>query len=228
MSRYARADPTSKRWRGFHERARSGSPGRAYDVARVIARPWVRLLYGPRCIGAEKVPAPAIVAANHFSNLDPFVVALCLPARVRFMGKAELFESRLAGVLPRLGAFPVLRGQGDEETFDTAHAVLEQGDVLVMFPEGSRSAPGELRDPKPGVGRLALESGVPVVPTAISGSEEVRRWKRLRFPSITVRYGEPMSFDRVEQPTRDQAQEAAERVFDEVRRLHADVQREGR
>ena len=205
----------------FHEHARNRPPGRPYDLARLLLGPFVRLLYRPRCAGADRVRAPAIVAPNHFSYLDPFFVAICLPHKVRFMGKSELFESPLRLLLPHLGAFPVRRGEGDEETFRTANAILAQGGVVVMYPEGGRSPAGELGDPKPGVGRLALESGAPVVPAAIVGSEEIRTGWRPRFPSVSVRFGEPIEFHRATSPGREQAQAAAEAVFDRVRELYA-------
>lgn len=207
----------------YYEHARTRRPGRLYDLARLLLSPPVRLLYRPRCVGADRVTAPAIVAPNHFSLLDPFFIAICLPHKVRFMAKSELYDSPLRVVLPHLGAFPVRRGEGDEETFRTAHAILAQGGLVVMYPEGGRSSPGELGDPKPGVGRLARESGVPVFPSAIVGSEDTRKWWKLRFPRVTVRYGDPVTFERVERPSRDDAQAAAEDVFERVRRLHADA-----
>ena len=97
-----------------------------------------------------------------------------------------------------------------------------------MYPEGGRSRTGGLGEPRPGVGRLALESGVPVIPVAIHGSKSVRRWKRLRFPKVTVQYGEPMSFGVVESPTRDQQLEVATQVFDAVRTMYTALEEKGR
>jgi 1-acyl-sn-glycerol-3-phosphate acyltransferase len=126
------------------------------------------------------------------------------------------------------GVFPVRRGHHDEEAFKTAHAVLARGDVVVMYAEAGRSRSGELGKPRHGLGRLALESGAPVVPTAIAGSERARNWKRLQFPKVTVQFGEPIRFERVAEPTKDQAQEASELVFDRVRVLHGPLRTEGR
>ncbi len=105
------------------------------------------------------------------------------------------------------------RGHRDEEAFKTAHAVLARGGMVVMYCEGGRSRTGELGEAKPGIGRLALESGAPVVPTAMVGSEKVRDWKRLQFPKVTVQFGEPIRFERVENPTREQSQAASEQIF---------------
>lgn len=217
-------------FRRLHEHARARRPGRLYDLARVVLGPLIKWLYRPRCIGAEAVPArgPAIIAANHFSYLDPMLVAFCLQRKLRWMAWSGLFDTRLRKPIASLGAFPVHPGTRDQETFKTAHALLGDGELLVIYPEGARSPPGQVRDAKPGVGRLALESGAPVIPAAIAGSEEVRHWTRLRFPAVIVRYGEPIHFARVDSPTREQAQAAAERIFDVVKRLYADATRERR
>ena len=97
-----------------------------------------------------------------------------------------------------------------------------------MYCEGGRSRTGRLGEPKPGVGRLALESGVPVVPVAIHGSLGVRGWKRLRFPKVTIQYGEPISFPPTASPSREQQLEAAQRVFDRVKAMYSVLEAEGR
>jgi 1-acyl-sn-glycerol-3-phosphate acyltransferase len=84
----------------------------------------------------------------------------------------------------------------------------------------SRRRTGELGEAKPGVGKLALETGVPVVPTAIVGTERARNWKRLQFPKVTVQYGDAIRFEKVEEATREQAQAAADVVFQEIKALH--------
>ena len=96
-----------------------------------------------------------------------------------------------------------------------------------MYGEGGRSRSGGLGEPKPGVGRLALESGVPVVPVAIHGSAGVRKWRKLRFPKVTVQYGEPIVFDAVADPTREQQLEAAQQIFARVREMYAALDEQG-
>ena len=98
----------------------------------------------------------------------------------------------------------------------------------MIYVQGGRSRSGELGRARPGVGRAALESGVPVVPVAIHGSQSIRRWKRLVFPKVTVRFGEPIEFGRLEAPTREQQLECAEAVFAEVRRMYGELASEGR
>ena len=97
-----------------------------------------------------------------------------------------------------------------------------------MYAEAGRSRTGELGKPRHGIGRLALESGAPVVPTAIAGTERARNWKRLQFPKVTIQFGEPIQFEQVEEPTKEQAQAASEIVFERVRELHTLLVGEGR
>ena len=98
-----------------------------------------------------------------------------------------------------------------------------------MYCEGGRSRTGELSDrAKPGIGRLALETGAAVVPVAIHGSSKVRNWKRLQFPKVTTQYGPPLQFERVENPTREQSQAAADQIFDEIKALYANLDEVGR
>ena len=127
--------------------------------------------------------------------MDHFFIGLFLRRKIRFMAKSQLFGPPvLTYVYSHGGVFPVRRGHHDEEAFKTAFTILEQGEMLLVYAEGGRSRTGELGEVKPGIGRIALESGVPVVPVAIHGSESVRRWKRFRFPKVTIQFGEPISF----------------------------------
>jgi 1-acyl-sn-glycerol-3-phosphate acyltransferase len=214
----------------FHERTRRRRADWIYDLVRLILTPYVVLFHRARCIDSDNVPqeGPGIIAPNHFSNLDHFFVAVCLRRRVSFMAKSQLFKRPIQFILTHGATFPVRRGHEDEETFKTARTVLDRGDVLIMYPEGGRSRTGELGTPRRGIGRIALESGAPVVPTAISGSQKARNWKRLQFPSVTIQYGKPIRFERVESPTPEQAQAAAEEIFERTRDLFEGLQREGR
>jgi 1-acyl-sn-glycerol-3-phosphate acyltransferase len=214
----------------FHERARRGRPDWVYELTRLVLTPYLTLFFRTRAIDSHKVPAEAaaIIAPNHFSFLDHFFIAVYIRRKVQFLAKSQLFKRPMQFIYTHGGVFPILRGRHDEEAFKTAHAVLERGNVVVMYAEGGRSRSGELGEPRPGLGRLALESGVPVVPTAIYGSERARHWTRLQFPKVTVQYGDPVRFERVESPTREQAQEASELVFEEIAKLYAALQKGGR
>jgi 1-acyl-sn-glycerol-3-phosphate acyltransferase len=214
----------------FHERTRSRRPDWVYEAVRVVLTPYLLLLYRARCIDSHNIPAdgPAIIAPNHFSFLDHFFVAVFLRRKVHFVAKSQLFQRPMQFVYTHGGVFPVRRGHHDEEAFKTAHAVLARGDIVVMYAEAGRSRSGELGKPRHGIGRLALESGAPVVPTAIAGTERARNWKRLQFPKVTVQFSEPVRFEQVAEPTKEQAQAASELVFDRVKVLHSRLRTEGR
>src|ERR671937_3282671 len=160
--------------------------------------------------------------------MDHFFVAAYLRRKVQFMAKSQLFTRPLQWIFTHGGVFPVMRGRHDDDAFKTAHAILDRGDIVLMYLEGGRSRTGELGEPKPGVGRLALESGVPVVPVAIYGSQGARNWKRLQFPKVTVQFGDPVRFEQVEHPSREQAQAASELVFAHVQELYNGLRVGGR
>jgi 1-acyl-sn-glycerol-3-phosphate acyltransferase len=145
------------------------------------------------------------------------------------MAKSQLFEPPLQAVFTHGGVFPVRRGHRDEETFVTALSILERGGCVAMYPEAGRSRTGSLSPTvKPGVGRLALQSGAPVVPVAIHGSSRVRNWRRGQFPKVTVQYGDPIRYAVVADSSRDQQQAVAEEIFAEVRELYAGLEQLGR
>ena len=201
-----------------------------YELVRLLLTPYLLLVYRARCIDSHHVPheGPVIIAPNHFSFLDHFFVAVYLRRKVQFMAKSQLFKAPMQVVYHNGGVFPVRRGHKDDEAFNTAHAILGRGDVVVMYAEAGRSRTGELGKPRHGVGKLALESGAAVVPTAIAGTERARNWKRLQFPKVTVHFGEPVRFEQVAEPTKEQAQEASEIVFERVRHMHSKLVGEGR
>src|SRR3954451_6382661 len=215
----------------FHERARERRPDWVYKLVRAVLTPYLLLVHRARCIDSDKIPAegPVIVAPNHFSFMDHFFVAVFMRREVHFMAKSQLFKRPLQFVYDHGGVFPIRRGHRDEEAFTTAHTILGRGDLIVMYTEGGRSRTGDLGEAKPGIGRLALETGAVVVPTAISGSQHTRNWKRFQFPKVTVQYGDPIKFDQVvEEPTREQAQAAAQIVFERIEKLYYGLRREGR
>jgi len=154
---------------------------------------------------ARGIEGGLIVAANHRSFLDPFVIAGGLPWRrpMNYVAKVELFQRRWQGwILSRLGAFPIRRGESDEDSVETARQVVERGGAVCIFPEGTRIRTGSLAEPKRGVGRLALQTGAPVIPAAVLGTEDVRRGWRIRPRRIKVRLGKAMTFPRAADPSR--------------------------
>jgi len=166
-------------------------------TVRAILRMVLRVVFKTRVEGEDNVPSegPVILVANHLSMLDPIVLGCAVRRPVRFMAKHELFSSRLFGwVLTMLGAFPVRRGQSDREAFHTALGVLSKGQVLGMFPEGTRSLNGQLQAPYSGAAILAEKTCAPIVPVGIVGTDRViRKGGRLPRPGrITVRVGRPI------------------------------------
>jgi 1-acyl-sn-glycerol-3-phosphate acyltransferase len=207
----------------FHAAARKGV-GWTYTFVRIILTLPTLLIYRVRAIGVENVPKTGalILAPNHFSQMDHFFIGLYLLRRkVRFMAKSQMFGPPvLTYIYKHGGVFPVRRGHRDEEAFKTAFTILDQDGMLLVYAEGGRSRSGKLGEVKPGIGRIALESGAPVVPVTIYGSAGVRRWKRLRFPKVTVQFGEPLSFPTEEAPSRERQLEIAEQIFAPVRAMY--------
>jgi len=215
----------------FHERARSREPDWVYGLARLILTLPTLLLFRTREIGVENVPeqGPVILAPNHFSAWDHFFAGVFLRRHIRFMAKSQLFKNPVIEfIFFHGGVFPVRRGNRDDEAFTTAKTILGQGGLVLIYIEGGRSRSRELGEPKPGVGRLALETGVPVIPVAIHGSAGVRRWKRLRFPKVTVQFGEAITFPVEAEASRGRHQEASEQVFGQVREMYGRLERDGR
>ncbi|HZK16568.1 MAG TPA: lysophospholipid acyltransferase family protein [Solirubrobacterales bacterium] len=206
----------------FHAAARKGV-GWTYRLVRLIVTPPTLLLYRVRAIGVRNVPkdGPLILAPNHFSQMDHFFTGLYLRRKIRFMAKSQMFGPPvLTYVYKHGGVFPVRRGHKDEEAFKTAFTILDQDGMLLIYAEGGRSRSDELGEVKPGIGRIALESGAPVVPVAIHGSAGVRRWKRFRFPKVTVQFGEPLRFPVEDSPTRERQLEVATEIFEQVREMY--------
>jgi 1-acyl-sn-glycerol-3-phosphate acyltransferase len=212
----------------FHVRTRTRRPGMIHEVVRGTTALLALTAFRARGVDSANVPAgPLILAPNHASNMDHFFTAAFIRRRIQFMAKSQLFaRGPMTWIYSHGGVFPVRRGDQDEEAFISAFSILDRGGAVVLYCEGTRSRTGQLAgSAKPGIGKLALESGAPVVPVAILGSHRVRNWKRLQFPKVTVQYGTPIKFDVISDTTRDQQQQAADLIFERIRALHADLER---
>ena len=193
-----------------------------YFVAASLSWPVVKGLYRLRARGLEHVPPGGFVlAANHTSNFDPWPLGIpFLPKRqLRFMAKAELFNPILAPILRAGGAFKVRRGEGDVEAMRTAAELAREGEIVVMFPEGTRQKKGlrKKREARPhtGAARIALTAGVPLVPAAIGGTDRLSR-----LGPLSVAYGEPIDVSDLEgMETKRAASIATERLMKAIEEL---------
>lgn len=183
--------------RKAHVYARERGISRLYAFVRLLALIVLRAWFRVRVTGVEHIPpeGPAIVAPNHKNFLDAFFVGIVTRRHVRYMAKVELFKGPLAWIFPRLGAFPVRRGSADADALETARVILNAGGVVVVFPEGTRVEQADaLGSPHHGAGRLALETGAPIIPAAITGTShlwrgalpKVRRVQLTFLPPVTA------------------------------------------
>lgn len=178
-----------------------------YYVATFLTRMLLFTLTRLEVSGRERVPkkGPLILVSNHLNNVDPPILAACLPRRVAFMAKEELYYAKnISGLLSRgFGAFPVRRGEVDRRALKLALKMLENGLVLGLFPEGTRSLNGQLQEAQMGTAWIAMQSGAPILPVAIWGTESVRTvGDVLARPRINVRFGEPFSLPALPSGTR--------------------------
>ena len=203
-------------------------PSPLYSVVAGLSWPVFRLAFRLTAHGRENLPESGgfVLASNHISNIDPWPLGLPLwPRRqLRFMAKAELYRWPLRFIVDGAGAFPVRRGERDLQAIATAIDLARDGNVVAMFPEGTRRAKGlhkrhEAR-PRSGAARIALEAGVPLVPAAVRGTDALRRLGKL-----TVVYGRPVDIEdlRGHTDTPAAAREATGRLMEAIYALEADL-----
>jgi 1-acyl-sn-glycerol-3-phosphate acyltransferase len=201
-------------------------PPPIYHVLAALSWPLLYGLFRLRVRGRENLPASGgyVLACNHISNLDPWLVGLPLwPRRwLRFMAKAELYWWPARYLLDAAGAFPVHRGVGDVEAIETAVRLAQEGNVVVMFPEGTRREKGLVKRhearPRSGAARIVLEAGVPLVPAAVAGTDRL-----LALGPLRVAYGAPVEIAdlRDSDDIRGSSQEATERLMARIAELEA-------
>lgn len=179
----------------------------------------------------EPVSGPFIAACNHASAVDPPLVGIALRHRASYMGKEELFSIPvLSAWLASVGTFPVRRGHPDRKAIRHSLRILEGGGVLVMFPEGTRSPDGRLKDPESGAAMLALRTGAPVLPVALINTHRIlpRGAKWPRFERVTIRFGPPIAVPRVEGRLDERLlEEWGGRIMAEIAKLLPEDQKPG-
>ncbi len=191
---------------------------RLYTILKPATAAVTWLLFRVRARGAEHIPArgSVLIVANHSSVLDPPLIGVASPRQVSFLAKADLFGIPLfGGLIWRLNARPIRREGADPSALRAALRLLQDGRVLLVFPEGTRGDEGILRDPKTGPGMLAVLSGATVVPAFIVGSGRAwPRGRRLPRPArVTVTFGPAMRFARRDDVDRKEQYEAASRAM---------------
>ena len=195
-----------------------------YFVLGLLSWPVMRLLFRERSTGMENIPEGGFVLApNHVSNLDPWPLGIPLwPRRqLHWMAKSELFQPVLGTLISWGGAFPVKRGQRDEAAIETAVERVQAGEIVVIFPEGTRKEKGLVKRyesrPRTGAARVALRAGAPLVPAAIVGTDRLTRLGALR-----VAYGAPIDLSDLNgSDERVAAKEATDRLMAEIAKLKA-------
>jgi 1-acyl-sn-glycerol-3-phosphate acyltransferase len=203
-------------------------PTRTYSAIAALSWPILVGLFRLHARGRENIPREGgfVLACNHVSSFDPWPLGLPLwPRRyLRFMAKSELYWFPLTLILNGAGAFPVRRGQADTEAIETAVQLARAGNIVAMFPEGTRRTKGLVKRfearPRTGAARIALEAGVPLVPAAVRGTDHLRR-----FAAIRVAYGPPVDVDdlRGAADLREAAQVATDRLMARIEELEASL-----
>lgn len=202
-------------------------PTRTYDTVALLTWPILWGLFRLRARGRENLPQEGgfVLACNHVSNFDPWPLGMPLwPRRfLRFMAKSELYWFPVSLILNGAGAFPIRRGQADAEAIENAVRLAREGNIVAMFPEGTRRRKGLMKTrearPRTGAARIALEAGVPLIPAAITGTD-----KLIRLGPLRVAYGAPVELDDLRgADVRDAAVVATERLMARIEELEASL-----
>jgi len=196
-----------------------------YHCSWQLLQIFLKPLFGFRVYDADRVPlqGAVIVASNHISLVDPLVVGAAIPREMYYLGKKELFENRFLGaVVTALNTVPVSRGRPDRAALRRIAQLLQENRAILMFPEGTRGPGDRLLPGKTGLGKLAMDAGVDIIPAHVSGSNCLRKML-IRRQRLTVRFGSPISTQWIQQ--QDQGKMAYRRVVDEVMRRIEDLGR---
>lgn len=167
-----------------------------YDFFKLIILIIVKLVFCLEITGQNNIPknGGAIIASNHISLLDPPVIGCSIPRYVHFMAKEELFKYPVFNwIITQLKAFPVRRGMPDRTAIRTAINLLESGEIVGLFPEGTRSKNGVLGNPEPGLAMIAVKTGSPIIPAAVIGTGD---FSKKFLPKFKVKFGKPIAVEK--------------------------------
>jgi 1-acyl-sn-glycerol-3-phosphate acyltransferase len=178
-------------------------------------------------VDVEKVPkkGAAILASNHVSYYDPFAVGVGFYRKLHYIAKEELFKEWQGPLITALAAFPVRRGHSDRKALKMAVDLLKDGELIGIFPEGTRSSDGEVKEAEPGMALISIMSGAPIIPVAIVGS-----WKTLvrkfppKFKRIMVKYGDPISEDQFAGSKKERMEKITNKVMEDIKRLKRELE----
>jgi 1-acyl-sn-glycerol-3-phosphate acyltransferase len=185
-----------------------------YKFGKFIMKTWLKPKYNVKTIGLENIPTtgPVIICSNHISTFDPPIVGMTCPRDIHFMAKEELFKNPIFGyILRKVHVFPIKRGMKDRNALRKALEVLKDGNVLGLFPEGTRSKTGEIKKGLAGAGFFALRSEATIIPCAIIGDYSKKK-------QLTVSYGHPVNIMNLKE-RKASAQEVTDVIMDEIKKL---------
>jgi 1-acyl-sn-glycerol-3-phosphate acyltransferase len=202
-------------------------PNNTYRIAKVILPPIMRVYFRLSVKGRRNVPRTGglLIVANHCSHLDPMLLGCFIPRDVSHLARSDLFRNRaFAWIIRKLGALPLARGEGDRQALEAAVAMLQGGQAITIFPEGTRSPDGKLQPAKPGAALIAIKAGVPIICAHLKGTfEAMGRGKSFPRPRrIKIRWGVAKTPEQwleghsgPERPTRA----LMDRLMEELKRL---------
>ncbi len=185
-----------------------------YHFARTVVKIVLKPKYKVKALGTENIPTegPVIICSNHISNYDPPIVGITCPRPIQFMAKEELFKNKIfAFILNNVNAFPIKRGMKDRNALRKGLEVLKEGNVLGLFPEGTRSKNGEIKKGLAGAGFFALKSKATVIPCAIVGSYKSKE-------PLMVIYGKPVDLEPLRE-NKSSAQEVTDTIMNEIKKI---------
>jgi 1-acyl-sn-glycerol-3-phosphate acyltransferase len=199
-----------------------------YKLTKLIVNLVFLIYFRRRVYGRENIPrrGGCLIATNHVSYADPLLVGAACPRPVHFMAKAELFRVPiLRAILPCINAFPVNRGAADRQAIKKSLALLENGEIVGVFPEGTRNRGSEMLPLHGGAAMFALKTGVPVIPAAVWGTGRIDGpWHLPKPVQIGIRFGPPIHLPHVEQVKKENVVEASRIIMDSIKKLLDDCE----